>query len=194
MVEWPWHQAEGISGQLILIPIFKGIPPDMPQSFRVQENQEDSQPLHLAQAWEHFISMFPRELRNYLPVSLAKLDLFSRERKLSGHLVESVRIYSWYPWLHTLFPFNPLCTNTSWPEHVVKLLIMQSLTHAYLWHEGYVVLVYCQDTPKGLQTTSHNSWTWINSHKGEKDSPKALCCWRMTIEDWDYWQQGKTLF
>ena len=27
---------------------------------------------------------------------------------------------------------------------------------------------------------------------GDKDLPKALCCWRTTIEDWDYWQQGKT--
>ena len=33
--------------------------------------------------------MFPGELRNYLPVSLAELDLSSRERNLFGWLVES---------------------------------------------------------------------------------------------------------
>ena len=68
------------------------------------------------------------------------------------------------------------------------------LSYAYHHHEGYVVLVYCQNTPKGLQTTSHNSWTWIKPHKSDKDLPKALCCWRTTIEGWDYRQQRKTLF
>ena len=42
------------------------------------------------------------------------------------------------------------------------------LSYAYPYHEGYVVLVYCQNTPKGLRTTSRNSWTWIKSHKGDK--------------------------
>ena len=68
------------------------------------------------------------------------------------------------------------------------------LLYAYPYHEGYMVLDYCQDTPDSLQTTSHNSWTWIKSHNGDKDLPKALCCWRTTIEDWDYQQLRKTLF
>ena len=61
----------------------------MLQSFGVQESQEDNQPLHLAPSWEHFIPIFPEELRNHLLASLAKLDLTARERGLSGCLVES---------------------------------------------------------------------------------------------------------
>ena len=38
---------------------------------------------------ETFIPMFPGKLRNYLLASLAKLNLSSRERNLSGCLVES---------------------------------------------------------------------------------------------------------
>ena len=82
-------QAEGISGQPILIPISEGIPQDMLQSFRVQESQGDEQPLHLAPPWEIFFPMFPGELRNFLSPTLANLDLHSRERNLSGCLVES---------------------------------------------------------------------------------------------------------
>ena len=61
----------------------------MLQSFGVQESQGDEQSLHLALPWEIFFSMFPGELRNFLPPTLAELDLHSRERNLSGHLVES---------------------------------------------------------------------------------------------------------
>ena len=68
------------------------------------------------------------------------------------------------------------------------------LFYAYLHHGGYVVLVYHQYTPNGLRTTSCNTWTWIKSHKGDKDLPKALCYWRTTMEDWDYRQQRKTSF
>ena len=55
----------------------------------VQENQGDKQALYLAPPWEIFFPIFPGELRNYLPATLANLDLQSRERNLSGHLVES---------------------------------------------------------------------------------------------------------
>ena len=106
-----------------------------------------------------------------------------------------VRIYSWYPRLHTLFRFfffpvpPPPDLNTS-----LNCSLCNPSTYAYPYHEGYVVLVYRQYTPKGPQTTSRNSWTWIKSHKGDKDLPKALCCWRTTIEDWDYRQLRKTSF
>ena len=82
-------QAKGISAPHTLVPISKGIPQDILESFGVQENQEDTQHLHLAPPWEIFFPMFPGELRNYLPETLANLDLQSRERNLSGHLVES---------------------------------------------------------------------------------------------------------
>ena len=72
--------------------------------------------------------------------------------------------------------------------------LCNSSPHAYLYHEGYVVLAYRKNTPKGLWTTNCNSWTWIKSHNGDKDLPKALCCCRMMIEDWDYRQQGKISF
>ena len=79
-----------------------------------------------------------------------------------------VRIYSWYPWLHTLFRFSfpvppPPDLNTS-----LNCSLCNPSNYAYLYHEGYVVLVYCQNTPKGLRTTSRNSWTWTKSHKGDK--------------------------
>ena len=65
-------------------------PQDILQSFGVQESQEDLQPLHLAPAWEQSIPLFSGELRDFLPVCLGNLDWSSRERSLSGHLVESL--------------------------------------------------------------------------------------------------------
>ena len=44
-------QAEGISRSLALVPISEGIPPDILQSFGVQESQGDKQSLHLAPPW-----------------------------------------------------------------------------------------------------------------------------------------------
>ena len=82
-------QAEGISGPHALVPISKGISQDVLQSFGVQETQGDEQALHLAPPWEIFFPMFPGELRNYLPATLANLDIQLRERNLSGRLVES---------------------------------------------------------------------------------------------------------
>ena len=83
-------QGEGSRGQSVLVPISEGIPQDVLQSFRVQENQEDIQSLHLAPAWEQSIPVFSRELRDFLPACLGDLDWSSGERSLSGCLVESL--------------------------------------------------------------------------------------------------------
>ena len=82
-------QAKGIRKPHVLVPISKGIPQDVLLSFVVQESQADEKALHLALPWEIFFQMFPGELRNFLPSTLANLDLQSRERNLSGCLVES---------------------------------------------------------------------------------------------------------
>ena len=80
-------QAEGLNEQHALIPISKGIPQDILSSFRVQENPEDEQVLALP--WEIFFPMFPGELRHFLPSTLMEMDLQSRDRNLSGNVVES---------------------------------------------------------------------------------------------------------
>ena len=72
-----------------LIPISKGIPQDVLQSFRVQESQGEEQALHLSLPWEIFFPRFSGELRHYLPSTLMDMDLQLRERNLSGRLVES---------------------------------------------------------------------------------------------------------
>ena len=83
-------QGEGSGEHFILVPISEGIPQDILQSFRVQESQEDISPLHLAPAWEQSIPLFSGEMREFLPAHLDYLDWSSRERSLSGHLVESL--------------------------------------------------------------------------------------------------------
>ena len=83
-------QAEGHREQLILVPISEGIPQDVLESFGVQESQEGLQDLHLAPDWEQSISLFSGEMREFLPAHLGTLDWSSRERSLSGHLVESM--------------------------------------------------------------------------------------------------------
>ena len=82
-------QAEGSRGQQNPDPTSGELPQDILQSFGVQESQEDLQPLCLALAWEQLIPLIPGELRGFLPVTLAGLDLSSRERNLSGRLVEN---------------------------------------------------------------------------------------------------------
>ena len=82
-------QGEGSRGPLILIPISEGIPQDILQSFRVQENQEGLQDLHLTPDWEQSTPRFSGEMREFLPAHLGDLDWSSRERSLSGHLVQS---------------------------------------------------------------------------------------------------------
>ena len=83
-------QAEGSRGPQDQGPMSERFPQDVLQSFGVQENQEESQPLHLAPSWKQVIPLFSRKLRNFLLVDLGSLDWSSRERSLSGHLVESL--------------------------------------------------------------------------------------------------------
>ena len=83
-------QGKGSREPFVLVPISEGIPQDVLQSFGIQEGQEDAQPLHLAPAWEQSIPLFSGELREFLPACLGDLDWSSRERSLSGCLVESL--------------------------------------------------------------------------------------------------------
>ena len=55
----------------------------------VQESQEGLQDLHLAPDWEQSTPLFSGEMREFLPAHLGDLDWSSRERSLSGHLVQS---------------------------------------------------------------------------------------------------------
>ena len=82
-------QAKGSRERHALVPISKGIPQDVLSCFGVQESQGDEQPLHLALLWEIFFPVFLGELRHYVPSTLMDMDLQSRERNLSGHLMES---------------------------------------------------------------------------------------------------------
>ena len=81
-------QGEGHSEPLVLIPISEGIPQDVQESFGVQENQEELQDL-LALNWEQSTPLFSGEMREFLPAQLGDLDRSSRERTLSGCLVQS---------------------------------------------------------------------------------------------------------
>ena len=83
-------QGEGSRGQLVLVPISEGIPQDVLESFGVQESQEDLQDLHLTLDWEQSTPHFSGEMREFLPARLGDLDWSSRERSLSGHLVQSL--------------------------------------------------------------------------------------------------------
>ena len=83
-------QGEGSRGQLVLVPISGGIPQDILESFGVQESQEDLQDLHLTPDWEQSIPLFSGEMREFLPARLGDLDWSSRERSLSGCLVQSL--------------------------------------------------------------------------------------------------------
>ena len=82
-------QGEGSRGPPILVPISEGIPQDVLESFGVQESQEDLQGLHLAPDWEQLTPLFSGEMREFLPARLGDLEWFSRERSLSGRLVQS---------------------------------------------------------------------------------------------------------
>ena len=82
-------QAEGIREQLVLVPISDGIPQDVLESFGVQENQESPEDLNLAPVWEQSTPIFSGEMREFLPARLGDLDWSSRERSLSGCLVQS---------------------------------------------------------------------------------------------------------
>ena len=80
-------QGEGSREPLVLIPISEGIPQDVLESFRVQESQVD---LRLAPELEQSTQLFFREMREFLPTRLGDLDWSSRERSLSGCLVQSL--------------------------------------------------------------------------------------------------------
>ena len=82
-------QAEGTREQPVLIPISEGISQDIQESFGVQESQEGLQDLHLAPDWEQSTPLFSGEMREVLPACLGDLDWSSRERSLSGRLVQS---------------------------------------------------------------------------------------------------------
>src|SRR6202000_537074 len=82
-------QEEGSRGPLILVPISEGIPQDVLESFGVQESQEGLQDLHLALNWEQSTPLVSGEMREFLPTHLGNLDWSSRERSLSGRLVQS---------------------------------------------------------------------------------------------------------
>ena len=82
-------QGEGHIAPLILVPISEGIPQDVQEIFGVQESQEGLQDLHLAPDWEQLTPLFSGEMREFLPACLGDLDWSSRERNLSGRLVQS---------------------------------------------------------------------------------------------------------
>ena len=83
-------QGEGSRGQLVLVPISKGIPQDVLESFGVQESQEDLQNLHLTPEWEQSTQLYSGEMREFLPSCLGDLDWSSGERSLSSRLVQSL--------------------------------------------------------------------------------------------------------
>ena len=83
-------QAKGLREQLVLVPISKGIPQDVLESFGVQESQEDLQDLHLVLEWEQLTQVYSGEMREFLPSRLGDLDWSSGKRSLSGHLVQSL--------------------------------------------------------------------------------------------------------
>ena len=83
-------QAEGLREQLVLIPISEGIPQDVLESFGVQENPESLQDLHPAPDWEQLTPLFSGEITEFLPACLGDLEWSSRERSLSGCLVQSL--------------------------------------------------------------------------------------------------------
>ena len=80
-------QGEGSRGPLVPVPISEGIPQDVLENFGVQEGQDD---LHLALDWEQSTPLFSGEMREFLPACLGDLDWSSRERSLSGCLVQSL--------------------------------------------------------------------------------------------------------
>ena len=83
-------QAEGHREPLVLVPISEGIPQDILESFGVQEDQEGLQDLHLSPDWGQLTPLLSGEMREFLPACLGDLDWSSRERSLSGRLVQSL--------------------------------------------------------------------------------------------------------
>ena len=88
-IECVQGQAKGLREQLVLVPISKGIPQDVLESFGVQESQEDLQDLHFTLEWEQSTQLYSGEIREFLPSRLGDLDWSSGERSLSGRPVQS---------------------------------------------------------------------------------------------------------
>ena len=83
-------QGEGSREQPVLVPMLEGFPQDVLETFRAQESQEDLQGLRLIPEVEQSIRLYSGEMREFLPSSLGDLDWSSRERSLSGRLVQSL--------------------------------------------------------------------------------------------------------
>ena len=83
-------QGEESRGPLVLVPISEGIPQDVLESFGVEESQKGLQDLHLAPDWEQSTPLFSGEMREFFSAQLGDLDWSSRERSLSGRLVQSL--------------------------------------------------------------------------------------------------------
>ena len=79
-------QAEVSRGPHVLVPISEGIPQDVLESFGVQESQESLEDVNLTPVLKRSTPLFSGEMRGYLP----GLDWSSRERSLSGRLVQSL--------------------------------------------------------------------------------------------------------
>ena len=77
-------QAEGLRGPPIFIPISEGIPPDVLESFGVQED------LNQTSGLEQSTQLYSGEMREFLPSHLGDLDWSSGERSLSSRLVQSL--------------------------------------------------------------------------------------------------------
>ena len=77
-------------GPPVLVPISEGIPQDVLESFGVQENQESLEDVNLTPALERSTPLFSGEMKEFFPARLGDLDWSSRERSLSGCLVESL--------------------------------------------------------------------------------------------------------
>src|ERR1700743_1219577 len=79
-------QAEASRGPLVLVPISEGIPQDVLERFGVQGSQESLEDVNRTPLLERSTPLFSGEMRGYLP----GLDWSSRERSLSGRLVQSL--------------------------------------------------------------------------------------------------------
>ena len=82
--------AEGSRELLALNPTSKGAPQDILQLFKALENLGNNQPLPSPPQAEQSIPLFSGKLAPFLPVDPGSLDWSSRERTLSGHVVESL--------------------------------------------------------------------------------------------------------
>ena len=83
-IECVQGQAEGLRGPPVLVPISEGIPQDVLESFRAQEDLNQTSEL------EQSTQLYSREMREFLPSHLGDLDWSSGERSLSGRLVQSL--------------------------------------------------------------------------------------------------------